>query len=133
MCCIAINEIARSLGKLNLALLSECFEQIQTDEVIITQERLEHIKSRHPEDFDYFLMYGKESIESPDIILKDEKNTATVFMIKRLPETNLNVIVRVALDTDKDGLKNSVMTFYRLRNRNLEKMMKRHELLYKAE
>ena len=59
-------------------------------------------------------------------MLKDEKNTATVFMIKRLPETNLNVIIRVALDTDKDGLKNSVMTFYRLRNKNLEKMTKRH-------
>lgn len=130
---MATNEIARSLGKLNVALLSDCFEQIQTDEVIITQERLEHIKRRHPEDFDYFSMYGKESIALPDIILKDEKNTATVFMIKRLPETNLNVIVRVALDTDKDGLKNSVMTFYRLRNKNLEKMMKRYELLYKAE
>lgn len=130
---MATNEIARSLGKLNVTLLSDCFEQIQTDEVIITQERLEHIKRRHPEDFDYFSMYGKESIALPDIILKDEKNTATVFMIKRLPETNLNVIVRVALDTDKDGLKNSVMTFYRLRNKNLEKMMKRYELLYKAE
>ena len=130
---MATNEIARSLRKLNLAFLSDCFGQIQTDEVIIMQERLEHIKRRHPEDFDYFSMYGKESIALPDIILKDEKNTATVFMIKRLPETNLNVIVRVALDTDKDGLKNSVMTFYRLRNKNLEKMMKRYELLYKAE
>ena len=95
---MATNVIARSLGKLNLALLSDCFEKIQTDEVIITQERLEHIKSRHPEDFDYFSMYGKESIALPDIILKDEKNTATVFMIKffylfPMAYTSLNKII----------------------------------------
>ena len=41
------------------------------------------------------------------------------------------MIVRVVLSTDKKGLKNSVMTSYRLRDRNLKKMMERNEVIYK--
>ena len=52
-------------------------------------------------------------------------------MIKRLIDTNINVVVRVALSTDKKGLKNSVMTSYRLRDRNLKRMMEKNEILYK--
>lgn len=50
-------------------------------------------------------------------------------MIKKLPETNLNVVVRIALETDEKGLKNSVMTFYRIRERNLRKMIKKNSIL----
>ena len=55
------------------------------------------------------------------------------FMIKKLPGTNLNVVVRVVLETDEDGLKNSVMTFYRIRERNLRKLEEKNKLLYKRE
>lgn len=54
-------------------------------------------------------------------------------MVKQLPDINLNVILRLALDTDKAGLKNSIMTFFRIRKRNLEKMIKKNKLLYKKE
>lgn len=54
-------------------------------------------------------------------------------MVKKLPDTNLNVVSRLALDTDESGLKNSVMTFYRIRDRNLKKMIKKNTLLYKKE
>ncbi len=54
-------------------------------------------------------------------------------MVKELPETNLNVIVRLALETDKKELKNSVMTFYRIRNSNLKKIVEKNKLLYNRE
>lgn len=41
-------------------------------------------------------------------------------MVKKLPDTNLNVVVRVVLETDEIGWKNSVMTFYRIREKNLK-------------
>lgn len=40
-------------------------------------------------------------------------------MVKKLPDTNLNVVVRVVLETDEIGWKNSVMTFYRIREKNV--------------
>ena len=54
-------------------------------------------------------------------------------MVKKLPDTNLNVVSRLALDTDKSGLKNSVMTFYRIRDRNLKKLIEKNVLLYRNE
>ena len=94
---------------------------------------MSHIKERHPEDYELFEKYGKDSVENPDFIIKDGKHDGTVFMVKKLQETNLNVVVRVVLETDKEGLKNSVMTFYRIRERNLRKLIDKNSLLYKKE
>ena len=116
----------RSLGRINIDILSEEFGKIQTDEIIVTNERLHHIKVRHPEDYELFERFGVKSVTSPDFIIKDIKHEGTVFMIKRLPDTNLNVVVRVVLETDDSKLKNSVMTFYRIRERNLRKLIEKN-------
>ena len=42
-------------------------------------------------------------------------------MIKRLADTNLNVVLRLVLAHEEKNLKNSVMTFWRIRDRNLKK------------
>lgn len=121
------------LGKINIDLFKKEFGTIQTPEIIVTNERLAHIKERHPEDFELFQKHGIDSVQSPDIILKDTKHEGTIFMIKQLPDTNLNVVVRVILETDNKNLKNSIMTFYRIRNKNLDKMLKKNMVLYKKE
>ena len=123
----------KNLGKIDITMLEGEYGKIQTNEIIITNERTMHIKERYPEDFELFNKYGTESVRHPDMIIKDEKHTETIFMIKKLPGTNLNVVVRVVLETDEDGLKNSVMTFYRIRERNLRKLEEKNKLLYKRE
>ena len=128
-----VEEKARLLGKINLEFLADEFGEIQTDEIIITDERIEHILERHPDDYDLFLQYGVLTVTTPNVVIKDKKNVGTVFMVKKLSETNINVVVRVALSTDKKGLKNSVMTFYRLRDKNLKKLIEKNEVLYKSE
>lgn len=123
----------RNLGRINTKVLEKEFGKIQTDEIIVTNERITHIKERHPEDYDLFEKYGRESVSFPDLIVKDIKNKGTVFMVKKLPETNLNVVVRVVLETEDDKLKNSVMTFYRIRERNLKKLIEKNSMIYKKE
>jgi len=51
-------------------------------------------------------------------------------MIKKLPDTNLNVVVRLVLQDEEIKRKNSVMTFYRIREKNLEKLINKNKLLY---
>ena len=129
-----VPEIELSIfAKLNIHWLAADFGNLRTEEVVVTEERLEHIRLRHPEDFALFQEYGKQAIEDPDIIAKDEKHENTVFVIRQLPETNLNVVVRLVLDTDEPNYKNSVITFYRLRHRNLKKLLERNPVLYKKE
>lgn len=123
----------QTLGKINRNFLEDEFGKIQTDEIVITNERLLHIMERHPDDYGLFVKYGVESVINPDIIVKDEKNKGTVFMVKHLKDTNLNVVVRVVLETDSSILKNSIMTFYRIREKNLKKLMKKNKVLYKRE
>nr|WP_294492764.1 hypothetical protein [uncultured Mediterraneibacter sp.] len=129
-----------SLGKIDSSLLVDEFGKIQTDEIIITEERINHIKMRHPEDYSLFNIYGVTCVEDPDYIIKDGKHDGTIFMVKKLEDTNLNVVVRIALETDDKGIMNSVMTFYRIRERNLIKLIRKNTsltgkdaLLYKKE
>ncbi len=109
------------LGNLDPSPLISTFGHLQTTEVVVTDERIAHIKERHPEDYLLFEQYGRESILSPDILIQDIKNVGTVFAVKKLPDTNLNVVLRLVLDTDNPDFKNSVMTFYRIREKNLKK------------
>ena len=54
-------------------------------------------------------------------------------MIKKLFETNINVVVRIVLQDDNINFKNSIMTFYRIRDKNLKKLINKNEVLYKKE
>lgn len=119
------------LGKIRVDLLEREYENLQTDDIIITNERLEHIKEQHQIDYALFERYGREVVQEPDIIIKDEKHIATVFMIKRFININLNAVVRVAMGTDSGELKNSVMTFYRIRESNLTKLINKNKVIFK--
>lgn len=121
------------LGKIDTQPLEQEFGKLKTDEIIVTNERLDHIKTRHPEDYSLFEKYGVSTVESPDLIIRDLKNDNTVFMVKSLDETNLNVVAKLILDTEETDYKNSVMTFYRIRNKNLVKLEKKNKTLYKKE
>ena len=119
------------LGKLNTQSLENEFGKLRTNDIIITDERIEHIKLRHPQDYNLFEIYGTSTVLNPDLIIKDEKNKNTIFMVKKLVNTNLNVIVKLIVDTDEKDYKNSVMTFYRIRDKNLKKKKKKNKTIYK--
>lgn len=123
----------RLLGKIRTDYLEAKFGKLQTDELIVMSEREAHIKQRHPQDFELFQKYGAGTVKDPDLVFTDEKNQGTVFMVHKLEDTNLNVVVRVALETDTNGYKNSIMTFYRIRDRNLKKLVSKNEILYRKE
>lgn len=123
-------EPIRRLGNIQTEYLEKEFGHIRTPEIIITDEREKHIRERHPEDYALFKDFGIEAVTNPDVVLRDMKNAGTVFMIRRLERSNLNVVVRVVLETDNPEYKNSIMTFYRLRERNLEKLIEKNKLLY---
>lgn len=121
------------IGKIKKELFRRKYNNIKTDKVIITQERIHHIQVRHPDDYELFIKYRKECVECPDIIINDDKNTETVFMIKKLSDMNLNIVIRLSLKNEENLLNHSVMTCWRIRNKNLKKMMRKNQILYKKE
>ena len=121
------------IGKINTTIFEEEFGKLQTNEVVLTIEREAHIKAHHAYDYHLFELYSKEIVSTPDIVLRDEKNVGTVLMIKRLSDTNLNAVIRLALESDVEGRINSIMTFYRIRESNLSKLISKNKIIYKKE
>ena len=57
------------IGKLNTETYRVVSEQIQTDDVVITDERIRHIKDRHPNDYEKYARYMRNIVENPQYIL----------------------------------------------------------------
>lgn len=117
-----------SLGEINNKTIADALEnefgKLQTQEVILTPKMKQHIKKRHPEDWKLFRKYQKEMLSDPTYVIEDGKNKGTVFVINEIPDSRVNMILRLALETDEKGYKNSVITFYRIRESGLKKCLK---------
>lgn len=121
----------KDVGKINIDLLKKEFGVLKTDKVVLMNEREKHIKTRHLDDYNKYINLIPIILENPDEIIKDSKNFGTVFYIKRLGCDNLNVILRLVIEDDNKKYKNSIMTFYRLRDKNLRRLEERNKIIYK--
>ena len=121
------------IGKIDKNIFEKEFGKIQTEDVVLTDERRQHIKERHIADYELFEEYHKDILENPDIVLKDLKNENTVFMIKHIEGTNMNVVIKLSVYEDEKHPKNSIMTAYRMRDKNVEKLERNNKMLYKRE
>ena len=75
------------LGTLRTDYLEVVFGALQTNKIIIMDEREEHIKLRHPEDYELLSPYAGVTVNNPDFVLIDEKVAGTIIMVKRVPGT----------------------------------------------
>lgn len=109
-------------------------DSITTDEVILTDERIHHIQKRHPDDYELYRMYLAEIIEAPDYILKDEReNTALVLKEIIACGERFRLSLRLATSADCPTYKNSVLTFWRMRKKEWERLLRNKIILYKSE
>ena len=121
------------IGKLNTEILKEEFGELATDELILMDERDDHIKERHEDDYKLFHQVVFEVINTPDIILKDSKNNNTVFYIKYIEETNMNVVIKLVIEKEDTDKKNSIITAYQLGEKTLKRVKKKNKVLYNKE
>ena len=123
------NEDMLKVGEIDRAKLASMYSSLPSGNLILTAERLAHIRARHPEDADLFIRYGEQVIQDPDLILNDDKNRSTVMYIRAIESTNLNIIVRLALAEDA-GKSHSIMTAYRLGEKTVKRLKKKNKILY---
>lgn len=55
------------------------------------------------------------------------------MVIKHINTTNINIILRLAIANDNIHTKNSIMTLYRIRDKNLIKLQEKNKTIYKKE
>ena len=63
-------------------------DDIVTEDVIITDNQIKHIRERHPNDYERFAEYFSEIIADPDYILEANRSN-TAFVLKQIFNNNI--------------------------------------------
>ena len=122
------------VGRIRVEKYRVISANIRTDEVVITDERIEHIRQRHPNDFERYAQYMAEIVEAPDYILEANRPN-TVFLLKAFEEDGerFQLILRLAVEGDKPEYKNSVITFLNVEEKRYRRYLRTKKVLYKSE
>ena len=123
------------IGKIDKEIYKCISDDIQTEDVIITEERVQHIKERHPKDYERYCEFIKEIVEQPDYIVETNKiNTALI--LKEFSGENgetFKMVVRLVTSTDDAAFKNSVITFMKINKKEWTRLLKNKRILYKRD
>lgn len=122
------------IGQIDTEKYRVVTEDIRTDEVVITDERIQHIKKRHPRDFERYKNYLSQIVEAPDYILEANKPN-TAFVLKAFEDAGerFQLILRLATNADNPEYKNSVITFLRVEEKRYKRYLRTKKILYKSE
>lgn len=123
------------VGKIDLEIYKCVCADITTDEVVIPDERIEHIRQRHPNDYERYKTYLTTIIQDPDYIIRDSR-PSTAIILKEISDTaqrDFRLVLRLATSQDADGLKNSIITFMATHEKEYKRLIRNKEVLYKKE
>ena len=121
------------IGELDKEKLGRYSEKIITNEVILTEERIKHIKDHHPGDYEKYGIYIPETIKEPDYILEDNKNVDTVLYMKNIRNNKKNIQIVIRLNTNKTEIdkKNSILTLWKIKNSTYNQLIRNRKVIWK--
>ncbi|MCD8238390.1 MAG: hypothetical protein LUC92_03520 [Clostridiales bacterium] len=105
----------RIIGKIDINIYKCIAEDIVTDEVVLADKQILHIKERHPNDYEQFAEYFPDIIADPDNIIKGNK-PKTALILKEIVDNGelFKTILRLITSTDENRYKNSIITFMKI-------------------
>ena len=124
-----------SVGKIDRDIYKCITENIVTNEVIITDERINHIMERHPNDYERYYEYLKRVVEEPDYIIESQKPN-TALILKEVVGTGgeaFKTILRLITSVDNPDFKNSIITFMKINKKEWDRLLRNKVILYKKE
>ena len=123
------------VGKIDKDIYKCITSDIITDEVIITDERINHIMERHPNDYESYCEYLKRIVEKPDYIIQSNKPN-TALILKEVSDKDgkiFKAILRLVTSMDNPDFKNSVITFMKINKKEWDRLLRNKAILYKKE
>ena len=121
------------IGKIDLEIFQCVSNDITTDDVVITDRQLAHIKDKHPHDYDLYSQYIPEMLMRPDYILEANRPKSAV-----LPKEvtcngeKVQLVVRFSTSSNPVEYKNSIITFMKIRRKEWNRLLKNKKILYSA-
>jgi hypothetical protein len=126
----------RTICRLDRNIYSCITKDIVTDEVVLINERILHIQDHHPDDFEKYGRYIKEMIEQPDYIIEaNREKDKSGLVLKEFVDNDerFRLILRLATSADKEGYKNSIITFQYVKKKEYDRLIRNKNILYKKE
>lgn len=121
-----------TIGKIDKNIYKCVTEDIVTDEVVITDNQIQHIKDRHPGDYERFSKYFREIVTRPDYIIESKKPNTAIILKEIVDEGDrFQTVLRLCTSEDPDGYKNSIITFLKIDEKRWERYLRTKEILYK--
>lgn len=123
------------IGKIDVELYKCITPDIATNEVIITQERIEHIDNHHPGDFQEIKPFLETALKSPDYILDDEKHKNTGLILKLIEENGIRfqMVLKIHTSADNPEFKNSIISAWKISEERWKSYLNNKKILYKSE
>ncbi len=122
----------KRIGKIDINKLGKYKDLVVTDEVILTEERIQHIKERHLEQFEELQDYIEDVVYNPDYILQDMEHEETVILLKEIIKDKKRIKMIIKLSTNKkEERRNSIITFWKIRERDYNKTIQKSKIIFK--
>ena len=120
------------VGRIDIEKYRCITENITTDEVIITDERIQHIRERHPGDYEKIERFLKNALEVPDYILED-KSPDSGLILKLVEENGMRfqVVLRIHTSADNPEFKNSIISAWEISDSRWRNYINNKKILYK--
>ena len=118
-----------TMGKIQIERYQMIVANLDTDEVIITKERIGHINKRHHGDFDTYQKFIPDILSNPAYILEDiDHPHNTVNLVKAFLADNkmlhFNLVLRLRTPELPPEYRNSIMTFWHIHEKEYRRMVK---------
>lgn len=123
----------QTVGHINIERYRCIAEGITTDEVIITNERIQHIQEHHPGHYEMISPFLRAVLEEPDYILEDVPNMGLLLKLVKDGDLRIQVVLRRHTPTDPDGFKNSIISAWHIRKKEFRRLLRNKNVLYKRE
>lgn len=120
------------VGKINREIYKCITDDIVTDEVIITDNQIQHIKDRHPNDYERFSQYFGQIVAEPDYIIEANKPDTAVILKEIVDgDEKFQTVLRLCTSKEPEGYKNSIITFLKIDEKRWNRYLRTKEILYK--
>ena len=122
------------VGKINLSKFETISCDIKTNEVIITDKQIAHIKENHPGDYESYNKYIPQILDKPDYILNANMPFSAVLLKAFLEnDKKFQLVLRLKTSNDPEEYINSVITFFKISTKRYNRYINSGKIIYKSE
>ena len=110
-----------TVGKIDRDIYRCITGDIVTDEVVITDNQMQHILHRHPEVYKEIINYFSDIIQKPDFIIEDKhENTGLVIKKIKTKKEYAQIVLRICTSYDDPNYKNSIISCWEISEKRLQ-------------